>query len=147
MAQPVVPVEESQNVPLVKDEPVVTQPVGTEQTTSGTVRDTPKPSKRNSFFGSFFQKRDAASPMEESREKDVVPPVPVKDNEAPTMTPAMPPPVSADSSVPTTAEASHTTPKEKSEGFFGKLMKQEKAKHLVSSRSSENGSTACACMY
>lgn len=135
MAQPVVPVEGDQPEPPAKDEPVVAQPVHTEQTTSATARDAPK--KRNSIFGSLFQRKDTASPVEEKKEKEVIPPVPVKDNEAPTMTPAVPPPGSADSSAPTTTEASHTAPKDKSnslpkEGFLGKFMKHEKAKHQVS---------------
>lgn len=71
--------------------------------------------------------------MEEKKEREAVPPVPVKDNEAQTMTPAVPPPVSAEPSVPAAAEASHTTPKDTKEGFFGRFMKQERAKSQVSS--------------
>ncbi|KAI9786057.1 MAG: hypothetical protein M1816_008148 [Peltula sp. TS41687] len=132
VAQPVVPIEESQTLPLVKDEPVVaqpvSQPVSTEHTAPAAVRDAPKPNKRNSFFGSFFQRKDTASPVEEKKEREMVPPVPVKDNEVPTTTPAIQPPVAADTSVPATAEAPHTTPKDTKEGFFGKFLKQEKAK-------------------
>ena len=61
--------------------------VAAEDTTSSTpveattARDlAPKPNKRNSVFGSFFNKRDNASPTRERKDKDALI-APVKDNE------------------------------------------------------------------
>ena len=54
--------------------------VETTTPTTTTREQAPKPSKRNSLFGSLFNK--VSSPSQEKTEKDVVPIVPAKDTEA-----------------------------------------------------------------
>ena len=159
MAEPVVSGEEIKPAPIAKDDevmpvdkPVVPEAATTEQSTSAPPKEIIRPNKRNSFFGSFFQRKDVASPVEEKTEKEVVPPVPAKDIDAPAVAPVVlsPAPVAESvapvppkdattttSTAPAMTEPVLTPKVEKSaslpkEGFFGKLMKQEKVKHQVS---------------
>ena len=116
MNEPVVPVNE--RVPTAAVESV--QPaaaavpiVDTTQPSTTTREHAPKPSKRNSLFGSLFNK--VSSPSHEKSEKDVGPTVPVKDNEAAPVSavaPQLADPVdtSAPKAVPSANEASPATP-------------------------------------
>lgn len=82
LGAPVVPVEGSTTVVAV-DEPA--QPIAVEPgvDSSNTVNrdNAPKPNKRNSLFGGFFNKRETGSPTLERSEKDVGPTPPLKDTE------------------------------------------------------------------
>ncbi|KAI9844232.1 MAG: hypothetical protein M1837_005738 [Sclerophora amabilis] len=129
----------------------------TTTTKKDTPKETPKINKRNSLFGSLFQKKDAAPAPVEKDEKEITPTVPPKDVDAPvvakeTETPTVIPvaasepvdapakpstevaepvtaPVATESAAPTT-----TTPKKEyssspgKESFFGKFLKTEKTK-------------------
>ncbi|KAI9674669.1 MAG: hypothetical protein M1817_001572 [Caeruleum heppii] len=122
-------------------EPTAVQPNTT--TTTVSAKETPKANKRSSIFGSIFGKKDVTSPAEEKREGDVAPAVPIKDSVEPTSTPAKtdvapessttPAIVTEPTSVPTSRAApaavtKDTTASSPKENFFGKLMKQDKAK-------------------
>ncbi|KAI9882280.1 MAG: hypothetical protein M1823_005975 [Watsoniomyces obsoletus] len=149
LSAPVENVDESKPAPIAKDgEAVIEEPAKTTETpvtdTTPAVpaKDaTPKPTKRNSFFGAFFQRRDVASPADEKKEKDVVPAVPPKDSTVASTAPVLPEPnMSGAPTEPTTTAEALTTPavatttepavtptKEKPttprESFFGKFMK------------------------
>jgi len=97
----------------------------------------PKPSKRGSVFGNFFEK--VRSPVTEKKESDVAPAVPPKDNETapviplPTETAAAEPPI--ENAFDENKEAPAVPPKaerptvEKKESFFEKFLHMgEKAK-------------------
>ncbi|KAI9698930.1 MAG: hypothetical protein M1836_003119 [Candelina mexicana] len=72
--------------PVVADQPVkpiTTEPaVGAGNVSSAresAIETTPKPAKRNSLFGSLFQKKDVRSPVEDKPERETAPAVPAKD--------------------------------------------------------------------
>ena len=100
LGAPVVPAEGSTTV-MAADEPA--QPIlaesGVESLNTVNRDNAPKPNKRNSLFGGFFNKKDPGSPTLERTEKDVGPTPPLKDTE--------PTPVSA--SAPQLAEPVNTS--------------------------------------
>ncbi len=152
--------DEAKPVTTIKDGEVaaVTSPVA-EQTSPVTPKENAKQTKRNSFFGALFQRRDTASPIDDKKEKEALPTTTAKDVDVSTGAPSLPAPVIT-SDVPTTepvpisagpaaTEQAPVTPKEKSssapkESFFGKFMRQEKAKHHVSSSSNAILAAYCA---
>ena len=91
LGAPVVPAEGSTAV-MAADEPA--QPVlaesGVDSTNAVNRENMPKPNKRNSLFGGFFNKKDTASPPLERTEKEVGPTVPVKDAESTTVSATAP---------------------------------------------------------
>ena len=106
----------------------------------------PKPTKRGSVFGNFFNKKDGMSPSREKKEKDMAPAVPVKDAEATPMaateepasvtqleeTAVMSTPAEntiATSAAPT-ATTAHTPASESKGGIFG-FLKQKEAQREV----------------
>lgn len=108
-----------------------------------TIRETaPRPVKRGSMFGGFFNKRDNASPTRERKEKDIAPTAPSKDvGPAPisATAPQLEDPISTSSTHPAepTAPASTTIPdmtapsSESKGGIFG-FMRQKETQHQVS---------------
>ncbi|KAK4974001.1 hypothetical protein LTR28_010827 [Elasticomyces elasticus] len=115
-----------------------TGPVGT---TKGTVTP-PKPTKRNSIFGAFFEK--VRSPTSEKKEPDFAPAVPPKDIERSAGPPVLPE-TTTTSEIPAIAAASDTThavpessshvnainattPRKEKESFLGGWMNKARAK-------------------
>ena len=146
ISEPVVPNEELKaSSPSDAVQPAVateSTPMNTNVGEPSTMRETvPRPSKRGSMFGSFFNKRDNASPTRERKEKDIAPAVPSKDVE-PTPISATAPhledPMSTSSPGPAepAAPASATIPSvttpstEMKGGIFG-FMRQKEAQHQV----------------
>ncbi|KAI9821996.1 MAG: hypothetical protein M1826_000608 [Phylliscum demangeonii] len=134
-----------EDVVTVANDKTVLASTAAESTTAGTARDNMAKSKRNSFFGSFFQRRETSTPTEEKKEKDLLPLVAAKEAEPVVPAAAIAAPVPAvervissepatTSAVPVSMEPNAAgTSKEKTgtpkESFFGKFMKQEKGKH------------------
>ncbi len=142
---PVIPVTEDKPAPIAKDgdAPATEAPKATEPVTPAASKEAPKPSKRNSLFGTFFQRRETASPSEEKKEHDLVPAVPAKDSEISATAPTLPETANvtedkpsepiATSPAPATSEVSKEKPASApKEGFFGRFLRQDKAKTPVS---------------
>lgn len=113
MNEPEAPVDAI--LPTTVAEIVQPGPAAVETTTPSTTsrEHAPKPSKRNSLFGSLFNK--VASPSQEKTEKDVVPIVPGKDTQASSVSavaPQLADPVDTTASrpIPTSNEADAVTP-------------------------------------
>jgi hypothetical protein len=150
--------DEAKPVTTTKDGEAATVPsTVAEQTSPVTPKEHAKQNKRNSFFGALFQRRDTASPIDDKKEKEVMPTATAKDANLSTGAPSLPAPVITSdvpsteplpiSAGPTAAEQAPITPKETPkekgssaprESFFGKFMRQEKAKHHVSSCSRQH---------
>lgn len=111
MNEPVLPVEgaiDTSAVDSIQPASTATEVVPTATTT--TREQAPKPSKRNSLFGSLFNK--VSSPSHEKAEKDVVPVVPAKDTETTpvsSVAPQIGDPVET-SAASTKDEVDHVTP-------------------------------------
>lgn len=144
ISEPVVPSEEAKDSSTSNAvQPVIPAESAAMDTSVGqpsTMRETaPRPAKRGSMFGSFFNKRDNASPTRERKEKDIAPAVPNKDVEpAPVSAtaPQLEDPMSTSSSQPaeTAAPASTTipsvtTPSSESKGGIFGFMRQKDAQH------------------
>lgn len=145
VAAPVVPIAEDKPAPIAKDgeaeaaeAPKTTEPV----TSVASSKEAPKPNKRNSFFDTVFRRRDMASPSEEKKEHDVAPTVPAKDSEIPATAPTLPEPATVTTDKPSEPIAALTPPatndaaKDKpasapKESFFGRFLRQDKAKTPV----------------
>ncbi|KAL9123095.1 MAG: hypothetical protein Q9187_000346 [Circinaria calcarea] len=144
ISEPVVPNEEAKDSstsnavqPVIPAEPAA---MDTSVGQPSTMRETaPRPAKRSSMFGSFFNKRDNASPTRERKEKDIAPAVPSKDVE-PTPVSATAPqledPTSTSLSQPaepaapaSTTIPSVTTPSSESKGGIFGFMRQKEAQH------------------
>lgn len=142
VAEPVVSTGEEKpvpknNEPSLEERAKVSTPVAPEPTTPAGTADISKQNKRNSFFGSFFQKKE--TPAEEKSEKEVMPAVAAKETEATakvnTAHDAQPIYIPQHPTPGAVGEPSPSTPKEKSPvGFFGKFLKYEKPKTAVSPR-------------
>ncbi|KAI9881035.1 MAG: hypothetical protein M1830_008917 [Pleopsidium flavum] len=141
--EPVIPVDES--IPARTGESVAptTAGSGTTQPSVTTRENAPKPSKRNSLFGSLFNK--VSTPSQEKSERDVGPTVPVKDTETnpvsavapqladPVDTSAPKPVTSTGETAPVTTGTSTTrqplTSSSPPKGGIFAFMKQKEAKH------------------
>lgn len=154
LGAPLLPVEGSTTI-MAADEPP--QPTsaesGVESANTVDRENAPKPNKRNSLFGGFFNKKDTGSPTLERTEKDVGPTPSLKDKEltpasapAPQLTEPMitfsvQPAEPSQDKVPemldtTTAPVTGDAPVQKSSptskgGIFG-FMKQKEIQHSVS---------------
>lgn len=147
ISEPVVPNEEAE-APSTSSavQPAIATESAAINTNAGeasTMHETvPRPVKRGSMFGNFFNKRDNASPTRERKERDVVSTVPIKDVE-PTHISATAPqledPVntsSTDAAEPaalasTTIPNVTTPPSDSKGGIFG-FMRQKEIQHQVS---------------
>lgn len=79
-------------VPISSEPAKAVEPVPTESVSGANPKEQPKQNKRNSFFGSFFDRREVASPVKEKPEVEVAPAVPPKDPEVSTGAPVLPEP-------------------------------------------------------
>ncbi|KAF2089136.1 hypothetical protein K490DRAFT_72753 [Saccharata proteae CBS 121410] len=107
----------------------------------------PKPAKRASLFGNFFEK--VRSPASEKKESEVAPVVPPKDGEAvaaePLVTDSTAPAISAavgEPVVPAAEEPKVEEPNKEKKGFFGKFNKEPKSPSAESPLAAEEAPVA-----
>lgn len=142
IAEPVLPTEETKAMETGD----MTTDAAEAPMTTNSPEAAPKPTKRGSVFGNFFNKKDGMSPSREKKEKDMAPAVPVKDSEATPMAATEEPAAAAQpeetavmstpdenttaTSATPAATTAHTPASESKGGIFG-FLKQKEAQREV----------------